>query len=488
MQKKIFIISPSPKEPKEGESEFLQPSFLSDAGLAVVSCEIKKALEGLGLKVVVRGLKGSDRPSDILIEIREGRIGQRVLPQDADIKDSLFFIQAYTFNYPLVRKVAGTIIDRGGLAVVGGIDTFVRREEILRDLGEIGCSVVCGETALTDVIKEVIDDYLTGGSLKPVYERLKRPVDLTGFPFDTDIHHLFDQRALVPTVISSLGCPVSSACSFCSKDLVSGKGVRFRPPEEVINEITVRLKGSGEDHFGFADAAVFPNPKTLLLLEMLIRLQEKNMLDLKGGFGSEISTDTLVSDNIEYFLCLLSRAGCRQIIWGIESPFPEVLSTIGKVSNLNRFGHTEEEIFRNSKLIVNMAHKHGISVSGLFIFDPRYSEDQVRRLLDFIDNVEFDLVNVTILTPLPGTRIFEELKDLIYDSDLTHFDTLNIVFDPVNKSIKAAKLLYKHLISQLGLPERRLKRGLSTLRNTKGSTVSRLKRVFIEASWERFGA
>lgn len=445
-------------------------------------------MEGFGLKVFVEGLKEYNGQSDILIGIREGRIGQRALPLDADIKDSLFFIQAYTFNYPLVKSAARDIIDRGGLAVVGGVDTFVRREEIVRDLGGIGCSIVLGETALTNVLKEVISDYLDGRSLKTVYERLNRPVDLAGFPFDPDVHHLFDQRTIVSSVISSLGCPVSSACAFCSKDLVSGKGVRFRPPEEVIDEITVRLKKSKEDHFAFADAAMFPNPKTLLLLEMLIKLQERNILDLKGGFGNEISTDTLLSDNNEKFLCLLSKAGCRQIVWGIESPFPEVLSAIGKVSNLDRFGRTEKEIFKNSKLIVNMAHKHGISVSGLFIFDPRYSENQVRRLIDFIDNIELDLVNITVLTPLPGTKIFEELKHLIYDRDLTHFDTLNIVFDPVNKSIKAAKLLYKHLISQLSLPERRLKRGLSTLRNTKGSTVSRLKRVFIEASWEMFGA
>lgn len=87
-------------------------------------------MEGLGLEVSIEGLKESDGQSDILIEIREERIGQKVLPLDVDIKDSLFFIQAYIFNYPLVKNAAKHIIDRGGLAVVGGIDTFVRRRRL----------------------------------------------------------------------------------------------------------------------------------------------------------------------------------------------------------------------------------------------------------------------------------------------------------------------------------------------------------------------
>lgn len=488
MPKKVFIISPSSKESRQGEEGFFRPSLLSDVGLAVVSCEVKKTLEALGLNVFVNGSKEYNGIADVLIEIREGRSGQRTSPADIDIKGSLFFVQAYTFNYPLVKNAVRDIINKGGLAVVGGVDTFVRKEEIVRELGEFGCSVVLGETALTDVLKEVISDYISRKSLRPIYEQTNRPKDLTGFPFDADIHRLLDRRAIVPLVISSLGCPVSSACAFCSKDLVSGKGVRFRPPEEVINEIMVRLKESKEDHFAFADAAIFPNSKTLLLLEMLIKMQERNILDLKGGFGVQMCTDTLLSPEIEEFLSLLSKAGCRQIVWGIESPFPDMLESIGKVSNLDRFGHSEEEIFKNSKLTVERIHKHGVSVSGLFIFDPRFSEGQTNRLLEFTDNVGFDMINVTVLTPLPGTKIFEELKHLICDKDLTHFDTCNIVFNPINKSVKEAQAIYNQLMTKLSLSERMLKRSLSTLRNTRGNTVSKLKRVFIETSWEMIGS
>ena len=115
------------------------------------------------------------------------------------------------------------------------------------------------------------------------------------------------------------------------------------------------------------------------------------------------------------------RPAARQIdiFFGFEAP------TDGGLTDLSKDSGTED-----TRRAVDLCRRLGYGVTGNFIIDPGWELEDFERLWGFTSALGLDHVGYTILTPLPGTAFFEEMKDRIRDPDWSHYDMHHILWEP----------------------------------------------------------
>lgn len=118
---------------------------------------------------------------------------------------------------------------------------------------------------------------------------------------------------------------------------------------------------------------------------------------------------------------LMKRAGCWQISFGIESGCPDILKTIHKNVTL-------EQIEKG----VRLCHDVGILSKGFFIVGhPGETKETLAKTLAFAKMLPLDDISATMLTPFPGTEIYERAEEFgKFDRDWSRMNLLNTVFVP----------------------------------------------------------
>jgi anaerobic magnesium-protoporphyrin IX monomethyl ester cyclase len=128
-----------------------------------------------------------------------------------------------------------------------------------------------------------------------------------------------DYRRQLEFVITSRGCPAS--CLFCSSPLFWGRGVRFRSPASVVDEIALLKERYGLVYFSFRDDTFTADRKRVL---EICRLLVERRLHILWNCQSRV---TAVDEEM---LVAMKRAGCECIQFGVESGSPEMLKALGK--------------------------------------------------------------------------------------------------------------------------------------------------------------
>ncbi|MHC4986480.1 MAG: B12-binding domain-containing radical SAM protein, partial [Planctomycetota bacterium] len=104
----------------------------------------------------------------------------------------------------------------------------------------------------------------------------------------------------------------------------------------------------------------------------------------------------------EELLALAARAGCRGLFIGFESPDAAGLAEIGKKFNLLKGG--------DFKAAVRRIHRHNILVVGSFIMGLDTDTPGIgQRIAETADHYGVDILNTLFLTPLPGTRLWDQM-------------------------------------------------------------------------------
>jgi hopanoid C-3 methylase len=227
----------------------------------------------------------------------------------------------------------------------------------------------------------------------------------------------------VTYIFTSLGCPYE--CSFCSIWPQHDKKYYIRDIGSIVDE----LKSLDDyDVVRFADANTIVDVRFIHAL--FDRIREEG---IRKTYIMDIRPDTAVRhpDLIEK----LAKAGLKVVICGFESFREAELKKYNKKSSAG-----------NIEASIEIFHKNGIMLRGNYIVPNDYTEDEFRALADYAGSHKVVYAGYTILTPMPGTILYREIKDQIIDHDLSKYNFFNCVLKtklPLEKFYESVGSLWK---------------------------------------------
>jgi len=330
--------------------------------------------------------------------------------------------------------------------VLGGIHASMIPEEAVNYVDV----VVKGEAE--SVWGEVIRDF-EKGNLKKLYTG--KLLSMKESP--SARIELFSDKYGLGALQTTRGCPMK--CDFCSVHAINGRKYRYRPVEDVVKDfISIpqdRVYIVDDDFFGYSRQAAE---------------RAKNICKgiIKSGVKKNWYTFTsmhLASD--EEALKLMSEAGCRMILLGIESELSDQLQSSNKKINL-RIG------VENYENVYDTFHRNGISVLGSFIFGlDTDTAETIENRTNYIINSGVDCVQAGLLTPLPGTATYYRLLEQNRITH-THFPTNWEKYTFFNTVIKPHHMTFGELDRMMKASWEKMydikvmkKKYLKTLRQTK---------------------
>ena len=315
-----------------------------------------------------------------------------------------FDLVAITVNTPNAAHCY-TISERyresGASVVLGGPHVTLLPEEAMAH-----CEyVIIGEAEET--WPRFLDEFYNGKA-QPKYNSDKPPT-LKGLPLPR--RGLIKNRIFTKgAVIASRGCPY--CCSYCNLKQIYHPKFRCRPVQEVITDI----KNISSRYFVFWDDNFFGNHQYAISL----------MKELKSLGKKWAAQVTLKDCNDEELLKMARDSGCIYLFLGLESFSAESLSLVNKEINK----------IEDYKRIIGLIHQHQISVQAGIIFGFDTDDKSVfEKTLRWCEELGIDGATVSLLTPLPGTPIYEELKRegrLLYDDWSRYNGKTSVAFTPNN--------------------------------------------------------
>jgi radical SAM superfamily enzyme YgiQ (UPF0313 family) len=297
-------------------------------------------------------------------------------------RPDLVGITAFTSQANRAYEVAGYFRRLGVPVVMGGIHATMCLDEVLERVDAVVTREADG------IWSEVLEDARQG--------RLKRRYD-GGFAEMTAVaparHDLLSRGYAFGAIQTTRGCPLN--CSFCSVTAFNGAHYRQRPIPDVVREFQLirerlvlvvddNLIGTRPDHIARA--------KDLFRALARANLRKEWIAQATINFADD-----------EELLALAAKAGCSGVFIGFESPSPEGLRGYGGKFSLLKG--------RDIRASVRRIQRHGILVAGSFIIGLDADEPGIgNRIAEAARRYGVDNLNVLFLTPLPGTRLWDQMK------------------------------------------------------------------------------
>ena len=335
-------------------------------------------------------------PPELHAEVRI--VDEMVEDLDFDIPADLVGITAITGTAVRAYELADRFRSRGASVVLGGVHPTLLTQE---SLGHAD-AVVRGYAERT--WPRLLRDF-AAGRLERIYEDSEPFDPALIIPPDRSGIHRRDYLGWC-TVEMSRGC--ANKCDFCISHRFHPSYI-CRPIGDVISEI----KSLGGKILVFLDPNLICNRE--YAKEFFTELAR-----LRKWWVGCASLD--VVDDPE-LLDLMARSGCRGLLMGFESVRPEALVSSNKTRNIGR---------RYAE-VVEALHAHGILVQACFVFGFDTDDASVFvEAAEYIVHAKFDLPQISIYTPFPGTPVFERLEreGRILTRDWSLYNGQNVVFDP----------------------------------------------------------
>jgi radical SAM superfamily enzyme YgiQ (UPF0313 family) len=313
----------------------------------------------------------------------------RILDENLGVPDyhamplpDLVGITAFTSQANRAYEVAAHFRSLGVPVVKGGIHATMCLDEVLEHVD----SVVTREA--DGVWTQVLEDARQG--------RLNRRYD-GGFAEMANVqparHDLLSKGYAFGAIQTTRGCPLN--CSFCSVTAFNGAHYRQRPIPDVVREfqsIRERLVLVVDDNL------IGTRPEHIARAKDLFRAMARANLRKEW-----IAQATINFADDEELLALAAKAGCSGVFVGFESPSPDGLRQYG-----GKFSLLKGREIRDS---VRRIQRHNILVAGSFIIGLDTDEPGIgSRIAEAARRYGVDHLNVLFLTPLPGTRLWDQMK------------------------------------------------------------------------------
>lgn len=329
--------------------------------------------------------------------------------QEAD----LVGITSFTSTIARAYEIAAIYREKGIPVVIGGIHASAMPEEA----SQYCDAVVVGEAEST--WPQLLADF-EAQRLQKIYQGTYGDMKASPRPR----HDLFHPGYYFASVQTSRGCPMD--CEFCSVPAFNGHKYRLRAVNQILDELETlpnKLIYFVDDNIiGYGSAA-----------EQHARALFQGMIDrgLKKEWFAQTSLNIAEKPDL---LRLAAKAGCRMVLIGIEAEKPDQLKDANKRLNLRMGVDVYAKAFRT-------IHRAGIAILGAFIYGlDSDTADDVRRRTDYIIRSSVDVTQASILTPLPGTRLFSNfsrdgrLLVTRFPEGWKHFHFTDVVYRPARMS------------------------------------------------------
>ncbi|MCA9242913.1 MAG: B12-binding domain-containing radical SAM protein [Phycisphaerales bacterium] len=327
-------------------------------------------------------------------------------------------ITAYTSGATRAYELAGICRAKGIATIMGGPHASARPDEAAGHFD----SVAIGEC--DEIWPRIIED-AAAGRLAPRYEGELSDLETTGFGMADQTLSPINGRYDVSALQTSRGCPVG--CEYCSVTRFNGAPIRRRRIDDIIDEwnrtpkkfifvVDDNFFGVGEKHAIWAKE----------LLRQIIKRGKKRLW---------FSQTTLNMGEDEEGLRLAYQAGCRGMLVGFESFNEATLRQYAKGINRKNLDRYQE--------LVDGFHHAGISVFGGFIIgSDEDTPESVAETARTAVELGIDIIQVTNLTPLPGTKMFDRYAEAgrllatEYPSDWERYTFTETVYHPQKMSAR----------------------------------------------------
>ena len=385
----------------------------------------KKTLYFVGLALP---LLAALTPPEYEVELCYETIEEVPFDTDADL------IGISSMGHAVMRTIdlAKRFRELGKTVVLGGYMVSLMPEEA-KKYGDV---IMIGDAEETWA--EMLRDY-SAGQLKQVYykklEQLKTPLPKYELLLGKNIGNFLPVQA-------GRGCP--KACSFCSVYCLYRGQYLKREISDVVRDIK-RVKELGFKQFLLLDDNIFSNREYAMELCREIK-------KLKMKWMTQCSIDIAKDEEL---LQLIADSGCYVLSFGLESITKESLKSMNKSwANPDKYGEQ-----------INIIRKHGIDISTEMVVGADGDTlETIKNTATFIGENHIAVPRFYILTPIPGTKFFEEMQEQnrIYNTDIYSYNACEAVHIPKNMKPEELTQAYWDLYNEVYSIKNIVKRTLLT--------------------------
>lgn len=294
----------------------------------------------------------------------------------------------------------------GGYHVSGCLAMFSEPPPDLKNAMAKGISLFAGEAEERRFDQVLIDAWQ--GKLKTIYDYSNQLVELSNQPLPFVPQELVQSSVLTMSSIDlGRGCPFS--CSFCCIINVHGQKSRFRTVEDLERIVRLNFEMGTKTIF-ITDDNFSRNRNWEVFLDKLIELRKDGIV-----MSYFIQVD-VACHRIARFIDKAAMAGIDQIFVGLETINPANLSSIQKKQN---------NILEYQKMMLAWKKYPIVITAGYIIGLPHDTKESISKDIETIkQRLPIDILNVSILTPLPGSVDHKNLVDagVQMDADLNKYD------------------------------------------------------------------
>lgn len=364
----------------------------------------------LGLGYLSSYLKSKNINVKIIDALREKISNKNLVKKILKESPDLIGITCLTAYYHCVISISLMLKKAGLKVVIGGVHTTFLPYQTLIDSN---CDYVIlgeGEIALYKLVQNnCINNNIQGvysqkdfNSREFIPQRAEIMQDLDKYPFpdwesiDPNKYPRAPHGAIIKKfpagiLMTSRGC--SFKCTFCATPKFYNKRIRFRSPENVIEEIKYLINDFHVKEIHFEDSNLTMRRSHI---DKICNILISKKIDINWACPNGIRADKID----EALIKLMKNSGCYYFAYGIESANQNILENIKKKENI--------EVIKNA---INIAYKEGISCQGFFIFGlPGETKETIEESIQFAKKSKLSRAQFSILDVLPGSELWDVLK------------------------------------------------------------------------------
>lgn len=338
-------------------------------------------------------------PNDFEVEFIDENL------QEMRYDDNVDFVGISMLLTTQVRRgwaIADEYRKRGKKVIFGGISTMLHAEETMLHAD----SVFLGEAE--GHMEQVFNDFRKG-ELKKVYNFMNDlpPIELVGPArrtlYNRDLYYHKGVQ-MVDTFHASRGCKYS--CYPCAVTYLGGRNFRPRPVEKVVEEL-----------------ATIDNNRLFIV-------------------DNSLAQDTEWEKELFRAMIPFKKKWCSHTI----EDKPEVLDLAAQAGAW----YVYQAVFDTSDYIkerVKRYHDYGIGVEGTILLGlDDQTEDDIKRLIDFLLEIDLDLAEFTVLAPFPHTKAYVDLvkQKRIFNTNWDDYNAGQVVYHPKHMSAERLQELYQY--------------------------------------------